>query len=41
MLDCIRHPEVAAALRVRGLTEDDVTKICAGNWLRVFRVVRG
>jgi membrane dipeptidase len=37
----LRHPEIAAALRERGMTEDEVTKVCAGNWLRVFRAVRG
>jgi membrane dipeptidase len=38
--DFSRHPEIPAALRDHGLTEDDVTKVCAGNWLRVFRAVR-
>ena len=35
-----RHTEVAAALRARGMTEAEVTKVCAGNWLRVFSAVR-
>ena len=38
--DFSRHHEIAAALRQHGLTEEDVAKICAGNWLRVFRAVR-
>ena len=24
-----------------GMTEEEVAKVCAGNWLRVFRAVRG
>jgi membrane dipeptidase len=35
-----RHAEIAAALRARSMTEDEVAKICAGNWLRVFSAVR-
>jgi membrane dipeptidase len=38
--DFSRHQEIAAALRKRGMTEDEVEKVCAGNWLRVFRSVR-
>src|ERR1700733_2411199 len=38
--DFSRHPEIAMALRERGMTEDEVEKICSGNWLRVFRAVR-
>lgn len=38
--DFSRHAEIAAALRDNGFTEDDVAKVCAGNWLRVFRAVR-
>lgn len=38
--DFSRHQEIAAALRAHGMTEDDVFKVCAGNWLRVFRAVR-
>ena len=41
MPDFGRHPEIPAALRERGMTEDEVVKVCAGNWLRVFREVRG
>ncbi len=40
MPDFSRHPELAAALRDRGLTADEVEKVCSGNWLRVFRAVR-
>ncbi len=35
-----RHQEIAAAMRDRGMTEEEVGKVCAGNWLRVFRAVR-
>jgi hypothetical protein len=38
--DFSRHRQIAAALRDHGLTADEVAKICAGNWLRVFRAVR-
>jgi membrane dipeptidase len=38
--DFSRHPEIVMALRQHGLTEDEVAKVCAGNWLRVFRAVR-
>jgi membrane dipeptidase len=38
--DFSRHQEIAAALRARGMTEEEVAKVCAGNWLRVFRAVR-
>ncbi len=38
--DFARHPEIAAALRERGMTAEEVAKVCAGNWLRVFRAVR-
>jgi membrane dipeptidase len=38
--DFSRHHEIAAALRDRGMTEDEVAKVCAGNWMRVFRTVR-
>lgn len=38
--DFSRHGEIAAALRNHGLTEDEVAKVCAGNWLRVFQAVR-
>jgi membrane dipeptidase len=38
--DFTRHRQIEAALRERGMTEDEVAKICAGNWLRVFRAAR-
>jgi membrane dipeptidase len=40
MPDFSRHAELADALRSSGMTEDEVTKVCAGNWLRVFSAVR-
>lgn len=40
MPDFSRHPEIVAALRDRGLTHQEVDKVCYGNWLRVFRTVR-
>lgn len=40
MPDFSRHAEIAAALRARGMTEAEVAKVCAGNWLRVFSAVR-
>lgn len=40
MPDFSRHQQIAAALRDRGMTEDEVEKVCAGNWLRVFRATR-
>ena len=36
MPDFSHHPGLAAALRARGMTDGEVYKICAGNWLRVF-----
>jgi membrane dipeptidase len=41
MPDFARHPELETALREHGLTAAEVEKVCAGNWLRVFRAVRG
>lgn len=41
MPDFSRHPELEAALRDRGLSADEVEKVCSGNWLRVLRSVRG
>ena len=35
-----RHPEIVAALRDRGLNQEEVEKVCSGNWLRVLRAVR-
>jgi membrane dipeptidase len=40
MPDFSRHPELAAALRNRGLTNEEVEKVCSGNWLRVLKAVR-
>jgi membrane dipeptidase len=40
MPDFSRHPEIAAALHDRGLTQEEVEKVCSGNWLRVLRAVR-
>jgi membrane dipeptidase len=40
MPDFSRHGEIAAALRARGMTPEEVEKLCAGNWLRVFRRAR-
>jgi membrane dipeptidase len=41
LTDFARHPEIARGLRDGGLTAEEVAKVCAGNWLRVFRAVRG
>ena len=38
--DFARHPEIAQALRDRGMTAEEVEKVCSGNWLRVFAAVR-
>ena len=40
MPDFSRHPEIVAALRDRGLNQEEVEKVCSGNWLRVPRAVR-
>jgi membrane dipeptidase len=40
MPDFSRHPEIATALRDRGLSQEEVEKVCSGNWLRVLRAVR-
>src|SRR6201994_835378 len=40
MPDFSRHPEIVAALRDRGLAQQEVEKVCSGNWLRVLRAVR-
>jgi membrane dipeptidase len=40
MPDFSRHPELAAALRDRGMTAEETEKVCSGNWLRVLRAVR-
>jgi membrane dipeptidase len=39
--DFSRHREIEAALRDRGLSSEEVEKVCSGNWLRVLRTVRG
>jgi membrane dipeptidase len=41
MPDFSHHPKIATALRERGMNEQEVEKVCSGNWLRVFREVRG
>src|ERR1700722_5068431 len=41
MPDFARHPELSEALRDRGMSPEEVEKVCSGNWLRVFRTVRG
>ena len=40
MPDFTRHKDIAGALLARGLSAEDVAKVCAGNWLRVFRAAR-
>lgn len=40
MPDFSRHHEIADALRRHGMKEAEVTKVCADNWLRVFRAGR-
>jgi membrane dipeptidase len=40
MPDFTRHREFADKLRRHGLSEDEVAKVCAGNWLRVFAEAR-
>ncbi|MCW3474458.1 dipeptidase [Limobrevibacterium gyesilva] len=40
MPDFSRHREIGDALTARGMTAEEVAKVCAGNWLRVFRAVR-
>ncbi|HET6608127.1 MAG TPA: membrane dipeptidase [Rhodopila sp.] len=35
-----RHPQLEAALRDRGLSNEEVEKVCSGNWLRVLKAVR-
>jgi microsomal dipeptidase-like Zn-dependent dipeptidase len=40
MPDFSRHAEFADRLRRAGLSEADVAKVCAGNWLRVFAAAR-
>ncbi len=40
MPDFSRHPEIVDAMRARGMSAEEVGKVCSGNWLRVFREVR-
>lgn len=40
MPDFSSHPQLEAALRDRGLTAEEVEKVCSGNWLRVLKAVR-
>jgi membrane dipeptidase len=40
MPDFSHHPQLEQALRDRGLTEEEVQKVCSGNWLRVLKAVR-
>jgi len=40
MPDFARHPDLAQALRGRGMSAAEVEQVCAGNWLRVFRAAR-
>jgi membrane dipeptidase len=40
MPDFTRHAEFADKLRRSGLSEADVAKVCATNWLRVFSEAR-
>ena len=40
MPDFSRHPESPPRCATRGMTEEEVEKICSGNWLRVFAAVR-
>lgn len=40
MPDFSRHPQLEQALRDRGLSNEEVEKVCSGNWLRVLKAVR-
>ena len=40
MPDFSRHPSIREALRDRGMTAEEVDKVCFGNWMRVFRAAR-
>ncbi len=40
MPDFTRHAEIEQRLIARGMTAEEVAKICSGNWLRVFSTVR-
>jgi membrane dipeptidase len=40
MEDFSRHHEIPELLRAGGLSAEETAKVCAGNWLRVFRAAR-
>lgn len=40
MPDFSRHPELIAAMRDRGMHQEEIDKVTFGNWLRVLRTVR-
>ncbi|OYV34018.1 MAG: hypothetical protein B7Z80_22400 [Rhodospirillales bacterium 20-64-7] len=40
MPDFSRHPELVAAMRDRGMRQQEIDQVCHGNWLRVLRTVR-
>ena len=40
MPDFTRHAEIEQRLIARGMTAEEVAKVCSGNWLRVFGAVR-
>ena len=40
MTDFAQHAAIPRLLREAGLNEQEVGKVCGGNWLRVFRAVR-
>jgi microsomal dipeptidase-like Zn-dependent dipeptidase len=40
MPDFTRHAEIEQCLVARGMTPEEVAKICASNWLRVLVAVR-
>ncbi len=41
MTDFSQHRLIPQMLRDRGLNAEETEKVCAGNWLRVFRTARG
>ena len=40
MPDFSRHLQLVAAMRDRGMHQQEIDKVCHGNWLRVLRAVR-
>lgn len=40
MADFSHHPEITDRLRAGGLSAEETDKVCAGNWLRVFRAAQ-